>query len=102
MSHRPKNEYGENLFYVYSSDYSHVPSGRDAVKEWYDEIRDHKFGTEKVNNKTLHFTQVIWKESRELGIAMAKNGKGETYVVANYSPRGNFIGKFVDNVPKAR
>lgn len=100
MAHRPNNKYGENIFYAYSSDYSHVPSARDAVKAWYDEIRDHTFGTEKVNNRTLHFTQVIWKGSREMGIAMAKNSKGETYVVANYEPRGNYRGQFVDNVPR--
>lgn len=100
MAHRPNNKYGENIFYAYSSDYSHTPAARDAVKAWYDEIRDHTFGTEKVNNRTLHFTQVIWKGSKELGIAMAKNNKGETYVVANYEPRGNYIGQFVDNVPR--
>lgn len=100
MAHRPNNKYGENIFYAYSSDYSHVPSARDAVKAWYDEIHEHTFGTEKVNNRTLHFTQVVWRGSKELGIAMAKNGKGETYVVANYDPRGNYIGKFLDNVPK--
>lgn len=102
MAHRPNNKYGENIFYAYSSDYSHVPSARVAVGKWYDEIQEHTFDTEKVNNKTLHFTQVIWRESKELGMAMAKNRKGETYVVANYNPRGNYIGQFVQNVPRPK
>ncbi|XP_044269926.1 uncharacterized protein LOC123014738 isoform X4 [Tribolium madens] len=102
MCHRANNPYGENIFCVYSSDLTHVPSARDAVKEWYDEIKKHSFGVESVNHGTLHFTQIIWKGSTDLGIAMAKNKKGETYVVANYNPRGNYVGQFVDNVPRPR
>ncbi|KAL3285339.1 hypothetical protein HHI36_019447 [Cryptolaemus montrouzieri] len=102
MSHRPKGLYGENIYYSYSSDTSAVPSARDAVKAWYDEIKMHNFGVETMNTGTLHFTQVVWKESTELGIAMSKNRKGETYVVANYNPRGNFMGNFVQNVPRPK
>ncbi|XP_045465180.1 uncharacterized protein LOC123674262 isoform X2 [Harmonia axyridis] len=102
MSHRPNSPYGENIFYSYSSDTSATPTARDAVKAWYDEIKLHTFGVETMNTGTLHFTQVVWKESTELGIALSKNRKGETYVVANYNPRGNFMGQFVQNVPRPR
>ncbi|RZC43032.1 uncharacterized protein BDFB_013077 [Asbolus verrucosus] len=102
MCHRANNPYGENIFCVYSSDYSHVPTARDAIKEWYDEVKKHTFGVEAVNHGTLHFTQIVWKSSTDLGFAMAKNNKGETYVVANYSPRGNCIGQFSPNVPRPR
>ncbi|XP_060519497.1 uncharacterized protein LOC132697833 isoform X2 [Cylas formicarius] len=102
LQHRANNPYGENIFSMYSSDYSHVPSARDAVKEWYDEVKKHTFGNERVIQGSLHFTQVIWKGSTDLGVGIAKNRKGQTYVVCNYSPRGNFIGQFVDNVPPAR
>lgn len=87
---------------MYSSDYSHVPTARDAVKEWYDEIKLHTFDVEKVTQGSLHFTQLIWKSSTELGVGIARNKKGQTYVVCNYNPRGNFIGQFSENVPKPR
>lgn len=45
-----------------------------------------------------HFTQVIWKESKQLGVAFAKMG-GKVVVVANYYPPGNMIGSFDENVP---
>jgi hypothetical protein len=45
-----------------------------------------------------HFTQVIWKESTELGIAKAKGKNGSTYIVANYNPGGNMMGDYKDNV----
>ena len=44
-----------------------------------------------------HFTQVVWKESKKLGIAYA-SGKSGTYVVANYDPAGNFLGQYPTNV----
>ena len=44
-----------------------------------------------------HFTQVVWKDSKKLGIAYA-SGKSGTYVVANYDPAGNFLGQYPENV----
>lgn len=102
LQHRANNQYGENLFSMYSSDYSHVPTPRDAVKEWYDEIKLHTFGVEKVSQGCLHFTQLIWKNTTDLGVGLAKNKKGQTYVVCNYHPRGNYGGQFAENVPKPK
>jgi hypothetical protein len=46
-----------------------------------------------------HFSQVVWRDSKELGVAVAKSRTGQIFVVANYSPPGNFIGSFAENVP---
>ena len=53
-----------------------------------------------------HFTQVVWKESVQMGIAFAAyqdEGRHKLIVVANYYPVGNMEGAFEDNVkpPKA-
>lgn len=48
---------------------------------------------------TGHFTQVVWKESKELGVACTKAKNGNIYVVANYYPPGNYIGCYNENVP---
>lgn len=85
---------------MYSSDYSYVPTARDAVKEWYDEVKKHSYSRSRVPQESLHFTQVIWKDSKELGVGIAKNAKGQTYVVCNYHPKGNYVGQFDENVPK--
>jgi uncharacterized protein YkwD len=34
-------------------------------------------------------------------VGVAKNSQGSIYVVANYSPAGNFVGHYVENVPPA-
>ena len=52
---------------------------------------------------TGHFTQVVWKGSKELGIGKAtgkKNGMYCTYIVGRYRPPGNFQGKFQQNVAR--
>lgn len=44
-----------------------------------------------------HFSQVVWKDSKEMGVGMATKG-GKCIVVANYTPAGNYIGMYQDNV----
>ena len=39
-----------------------------------------------------HFTQVLWKDSTELGCGIAKGSDNFVYGVCNYSPPGNYIG----------
>ena len=51
---------------------------------------------------TGHFTQVVWKGSQKLGVGFALTGDGKTlYVVAQYSPPGNYMGQFGSNVLRA-
>lgn len=40
----------------------------------------------------------MWKDTRYIGVATAKN-KDWFITVARYSPRGNVVGQFRDNVP---
>ncbi|XP_048876872.1 uncharacterized protein LOC125746656 [Brienomyrus brachyistius] len=79
---------GENIFYKWTSDKAPV-SGKDAVESWYSEIKDYDFSKSGHQEKTGHFTQVVWKDSQEMGIGMATDGKGKVFVVAQYRPAGN-------------
>jgi len=45
-----------------------------------------------------HFTQLVWKSSREVGIGRAQSRDGKWFVVANFFPAGNFIGHNAENV----
>jgi len=54
-----------------------------------------------------HFTQVVWKSSKELGCATVTCAAGtifpasygpSRYTVCEYSPAGNVIGEFPQNV----
>ncbi|XP_036226227.2 Golgi-associated plant pathogenesis-related protein 1 [Bactrocera oleae] len=95
FQHRTNNRYGENL---YMSVGRPNLCGRDAVNSWYAEVREYKFqsgGAFSLN--TGHFTQVVWKGSKCLGVAMASSGN-RIYVVANYDPPGNYNGEYSNNV----
>lgn len=46
------------------------------------------------------FTQLVWKGSHSMGIAMVKGKSGRIVIVANYNPPGNIMGQFMDNVLK--
>lgn len=41
-----------------------------------------------------YFTQVVWANSVRVGMAKAVSGSGKTYIVALYTPPGNYMGGF--------
>ena len=50
-----------------------------------------------VFNFEQFYWQVVWKGTTKLGCAIQKRGR-ETYIVSRYSPPGNVIGAFAENV----
>ncbi|XP_062571774.1 uncharacterized protein LOC134233787, partial [Saccostrea cucullata] len=74
-------------------------AGQEVTDQWYSEIKFFNFGTEPRNLSAGHFTQVIWRGSREIGVGRACSKDGKIIVVANYRPAGNVVGRFTDNVP---
>ncbi|CAH1271881.1 GLIPR2 [Branchiostoma lanceolatum] len=73
-------------------------SGRALCGVWYGEKGKYDFAKKGHQDGTAHFTQVVWKDSREFGLGMAKDAEGNVIVVVNYSPPGNVLGKFPANV----
>lgn len=96
--HRDQNDYGENIFSAWSSDPNFIVTGKDPVDKWYSEVKYHKFGREPTDLRSGHFSQVIWADTKEVGVGVAKSKEGQVYVVANYSPPGNVIGNFATKV----
>ena len=86
---------GENLYMCSGFE----PNGGKAVTSWYNEIKDYDFKKGKSANGGVvgHFTQVVWKESKYLGVGIGKVGNSY-YVVANYFPAGNFNNLELENV----
>ena len=91
---------GENLYYFWTSAKGVTINGAAAVDSWYDEIKDYDFKKGKSKNGGVvgHFTQLVWKDSTQLGIGVAKSSKNSVYVVANYHPGGNFNNNELNNV----
>ena len=98
MRHRQPNKYGENIFWISGAE----ATGSMVADSWYSEIKDYNYARPGFGMKTGHFTQVVWKDSKELGCGVAKSRSDGTYVVCNYNPPGNYAGRFPANVLKAK
>lgn len=99
---------GENLYYQspperlcnYGESGPECLSCEHVVGAWYNEKNDYDYTTGEAKTPyapILHFTQIVWKATRALGMATAV-GHNKLFVVARYSPAGNIIGKFQENV----
>lgn len=99
MQHRSNNRYGENIYACFGKT---GVTGAEVVQSWYSEIKDYRFGESNPRNfgQVGHFTQVVWKNSKHLGVGIAKNGNN-IYVVCNYDPPGNFGGQYPANVTRS-
>ncbi len=103
--HDPKNHagynngpYGENLYASTAK-----PTLEDAADAWIKEKRNYHYG--KVGDENTcdrgaicgHYTQVMWKETSQVGCAMAKyktgNMKNWYLIVCKYKTPGNYIGQ---------
>lgn len=68
------------------------------TEAWYNEFDKYNYNKRQVYQPgTGHFTQVIWRNSREVGFARAQ-GRSMHVAVAMYYPAGNFLGEFDQNV----
>ncbi|CAE6425088.1 unnamed protein product [Rhizoctonia solani] len=80
------------------------PTPATAVGWWNDESADY----DPNDPQPSHWTQVVWKSSTRLGCAMTQCAAGTifpeeyvaNYFVCHYSPYGNDIGQFPQNVQK--
>lgn len=87
---------GENIMFLNDISLIRYPGGH-VTQRWYaqgagyDYSRDHQPGTGL-------FTQMIWKDSREVGFGVRKTNDGRYYYVAVYWPAGNVLGQFGNNV----
>ena len=98
FEHRPNNEYGENL-YMMTNNGGDFAEAEPAFRAWADEEAVYDYNKPGFAQETGHFTQVVWKDTQRMGVARTcVPDSGETYVVANYDPPGNWKGRFPDNV----
>ena len=64
---------------------------------WYSEIKDYTFSGEE-NMSCGHFSQVVWVGSHAVGFGRSQASDGTVYFVGQYSPAGNYVGEWPNNV----
>jgi pathogenesis-related protein 1 len=85
--------YGENIFWGSDANAYKIV---DASYSWYEEKKDYQFSVFNNDRGPVigHYTQMVWRNSTEMGAGAAVCPDGGIIVVANYNPAGNFIGEY--------
>lgn len=92
FDHDYNSELGENLAWGTQL------SAQEAVSLWYDEVSQYNYAAPGYG-PAGHFTQLIWRDSRQLGCGKAIC-QGDVYWVCRYSPAGNVDDEYAANVPR--
>ena len=85
--------YGENL----AAGTSGTLDPESVVKMWYDEVAQYRFPDGGFSMKTGHFTQVVWRGTKQVGCG-ASQCNGMDLWVCEYDPPGNWEGQYRQNV----
>ncbi|CAN6450665.1 unnamed protein product [Victoria cruziana] len=83
--------YGENLFWGSGGDFTAV----DAVNSWVSEKSDYDYASNTCAAGKVcgHYTQVVWRNSVQLGCAKVTCNNGAIFITCNYDPPGNVVGE---------
>ena len=97
MKHSDNDKYGENL-YSCGASYGECVTGKTASERWYAEVSQYDFSNPHYISGTGHFTQLVWKSSKQIGFGATCNSYNKCFLTCNYYPPGNYQSEFADNV----
>ena len=91
LDHTVDNKYGENLFGGSGTTYTALFASQD----WYSEKQKYTYGilTDANWYATGHYTQMVWKNTAQVGIGQANCAGGGSVIAAEYYPPGNYMGE---------
>jgi pathogenesis-related protein 1 len=90
FEHRSNTPYGENL--AEASGQQLTPTR--VVTMWGNEYAHYDYSANSCawGQMCGHFTQLVWKDTKEVGCGMARDSNREVWV-CNYNPPGNIVGR---------
>ncbi len=100
--HSTNTSNGENIFLS-----SATSTPTTAVTNWYNEVSLYNFNNPGFSSATGHFTQVVWKATTAIGCGIRTDCPTTPSfpfsfnLVCQYSPAGNVLGQFAQNVMAA-
>lgn len=85
--------YGENIYWGYGEGYN---DAKAAMKYWLDEKQFYDYDNNicMFGRECLHYTQIVWKDSKRLGCASATCPDDRVFFTCNYDPPGNIWGEW--------
>jgi pathogenesis-related protein 1 len=90
FQHSTDDRYGENLFQISGPGASSNPY--EVVNAWGAESAFYRYTDNKCSGLCGHYTQIVWRETKAVGCAVARDSQHEIWV-CNYAPFGNIVGE---------
>ncbi|KAK6495857.1 hypothetical protein TWF481_002902 [Arthrobotrys musiformis] len=84
IMHHSGGPYGENIAFGYDSVHA-------AITAWYEEKDQYDAAAPGFQGSAGHFTQVVWRNTSELGCFNRQCGSGQ-YLMCEYKAPGNILG----------
>ena len=88
FDHRPKSKYGENMFRMDGA----RTTAQKVVERWASEAENFDYKANRCKGECGHYTQIVWRSTKEVGCAVARGGGREVWV-CEYAPPGNYVGR---------
>jgi uncharacterized protein YkwD len=88
LHHRANPRYGENLYLIAGAQ----ATPNDVVSAWAGEQKNYDYRTNTCRSQCGHYTQIVWRTTKELGCAVARSRNTEVWV-CEYNPPGNYAGE---------
>ncbi|KAJ8472237.1 hypothetical protein OPV22_026580 [Ensete ventricosum] len=89
LVHSSGYTYGENIFWGQGRRWA-IP---DAVGKWVEEKQWYHHNTNSCSGpECTHYTQIVWRTTQRLGCAKIICNSGDTFIVCEYYPPGNYVG----------
>ena len=90
-----QNQYIGINYKLFDGDISEI---KKICKEWIDEGKGcEENNVIKYSSKTKHFTQIIWKNTKNIGLGYSELNNNKKIFIAFYYPVGNILNEFERN-----
>ena len=83
-----RSSYGENLYEIEGG----ISSPPDVVADWAAEAGDYDYRSNSCRGTCGHYTQLVWRDTRQVGCAVARAARREVWA-CEYDPPGNVVGR---------
>lgn len=88
FKHRPNSPFGENLYEIRGA----TATPAEVVNAWAAESRNYDYNANRCRGVCGHYTQVVWRDTKQVGCAVAQSSDRQIWV-CEYDPPGNYVGK---------